>query len=67
MLPEITDEMLGAYVDQELDPAQRRQVEAAAMRSCSIRRRLDAIRRISAAVRAISRGGTAIPGSSRFD
>jgi anti-sigma factor RsiW len=49
---ELTDAMLSAYVDQELPPALMSQIEAAARRSSEIRIRLDAIRRVNAAVRA---------------
>ena len=51
MTPEISDEVLGAYVDRELDPALTAFVEAAANGSAVIRRRLDAIRRVTAFVR----------------
>jgi len=62
MQQRITDEMLGAYVDHELDPASMQHVEAAAERSGEIRERLDAIRRVTAAVRALCRARVASRG-----
>jgi hypothetical protein len=47
----VSDEMLGAYVDRELDPAFIVLVEAAIQHSPAIRRRLSAIRALTPIVR----------------
>lgn len=50
---ELTDEILGAYVDEELDPALMSLIEIAAQRSYETTCRLRAIRRVTVAVRAL--------------
>jgi anti-sigma factor RsiW len=47
----VSDEMLGAYVDRELDPAFVLLVEAAIQRSPAIRRRIAAICALTPLVR----------------
>lgn len=53
MLPEFDDIVLGAYVDSELDPVLAARIESAARRSPELQRRIEAIRRVNAAVRAL--------------
>jgi anti-sigma factor RsiW len=51
-LRQYSDIVLGAYVDQELDPALAARISADAGLSSALRARIDAIRRVDAAVRA---------------
>jgi anti-sigma factor RsiW len=55
MAAEFTDEMLGAYVDEELDPAQMSWIAAAAQESPELKRRVEAIRCVTGAVRMLCR------------
>jgi hypothetical protein len=51
MLPKLSDEILGACVDRELDPAIRHDIEAAARHYPEIGNRLRVIRRVTILVR----------------
>ena len=57
---ELTDEVLGAYVDDELDPATRSRVERSLSVDRDARSRLAAIRDITMLVRVATRGGTGV-------
>ena len=53
MLPQYSDIVLGAYVDEELDPALAARIESDARHSSALRARIEAIRQVDAAVRAL--------------
>jgi len=53
MPPKLSDEILGACVDRELDPAIRHDIETAARHFPEIGRRLRVIRRVTMLVRMV--------------